>query len=290
MNLWKTMNTRWPREELSSWPSLKKTAYILMPMLIYFAVHDMAEILLWSLLEVFMSRSSKTTVQYLNDNAYTINGLINGLTILIGVAVIWKATGGEIQAERNQKDDSTASKKRINYMIVGSLAFTSAIGINMLLYLSGILWYSSTYQMVSELQYGVDFVIGLILYGIVSPFAEEAVFRGLIFNRMKRCFKGWIALIVSALLFGCYHGNLVQAVYGTLLGLLIAYTYEKYQSFAAPVLFHAVANISIYAMNYHKSFYIGRHMMAVLGGVMFLTTIGILIYMIKSDKNKEKTK
>ncbi len=94
---------------------------------------------------------------------------------------------------------------------------------------------------------------GLFLYGILSPLVEEAVFRGLIYNRMKRCFNYPIALILSSLLFGCYHGNLVQAVYGTLLGIIIAYTYELYESFAAPVLFHTVANVSVYVLTYNNN-------------------------------------
>lgn len=91
------------------------------------------------------------------------------------------------------------------------------------------------------------------MYGILSPIVEEAVFRGLIYNRMKRCFQPKIALVFSALIFGAYHGNLVQALYGTILGFLIAYSYERYKSFVAPVIFHGVANISIYAITYHNA-------------------------------------
>ena len=69
---------------------------------------------------------------------------------------------------------------------------------------------------------------------------------------MKRCFNYKTALAVSSLLFGLYHGNIVQVVYGSILGLLIAYTYELYGSFAAPVLFHGVANVSVYALTYQN--------------------------------------
>ena len=101
-----------------------------------------------------------------------------------------------------------------------------------------------------KIQYGVEFISGLILYGILSPVVEEAVFRGLIYNRMKRCFNLKIALICSALIFGAYHGNIVQALYGAVLGFLIAYTYDRYGSFAAPVIFHGVANVRIDAITY----------------------------------------
>lgn len=311
MNIFKSMNTRWPREELNTWTTVKRTAYILLPVLIYFAVHDMAEILLWTLLEVFMRNSSRQIILFLNENAYTINGIINGLTILIGVAVIGKAVGAEVSGQEagEAKDKTSAEsgtkaecaaeagkkvkiritgKKLTDYMILAALAFCAAGGLNLALYILGVTGSSGSYNQVAQLQYGVDFIIGLVLYGVVSPFAEEAVFRGLIYNRMKRCFHGWIALIFSSLLFGCYHGNLVQAVYGTLLGLLIAYTYEKYNSFAAPVLFHGVANISIYAMTYHGGFAaMEKNKAAMAGGIMLLTAAGLLTFIRKTVKKSD---
>lgn len=290
MNIFKSMNTRWPREELNTWTTVKRTAYILLPVLIYFAVHDMAEILLWTLLEVFMRNSSRQIILFLNENAYTINGIINGLTILIGVGFIGKAVGAEIKGqEAGEKVKIRITEKKLtDYMILAALAFCAAGGLNLALYTLGVTGSSGSYNQVAQLQYGVDFIIGLVLYGVVSPFAEEAVFRGLIYNRMKRCFHGWIALIFSSLLFGCYHGNLVQAVYGTLLGLLIAYTYEKYNSFAAPVLFHGVANISIYAMTYHGGLAaVEKNKAAMAGGVMLLASAGLLMFIRKTVKKSD---
>jgi len=55
---------------------------------------------------------------------------------------------------------------------------------------------------------------------------------------------------ISALLFGVFHGNIVQGIYGTLMGLLIAYVYEKYDNFIAPVIIHVAANFSVYILTY----------------------------------------
>ncbi len=106
------------------------------------------------------------------------------------------------------------------------------------------------------------------------------MFRGILYNRMKRCFNDKIALVVSSLLFGIYHGNLVQAVYGTILGLLIAYFYERYKSFAAPVLFHGVANISVFAMTYQSSLAdMGRGQAIAAGAGFLVAAAGIFFYM-----------
>ena len=163
------------------------------------------------------------------------------------------------------------------------MAFLSAIGINILFDQFGITQSSESFQQVHDLQYGVQFAAGLILYGLVSPVAEEAVFRGLIYNRMKRCFSDRIAWGVSSLLFGCYHGNLVQAVYGIILGLLIAWLYERYESFAAPVLFHSVANISVYVMTYNRELnQISRQNALIMATIMLLSAMGIIIFIKKS--------
>ena len=60
----------------------------------------------------------------------------------------------------------------------------------------------------------------------------------------------WPAALISAVLFGLYHGNLLQGVYAFLLGLVLAWLYERFQTLAAPWLFHAAANMtSIIAVN-----------------------------------------
>lgn len=265
-NFFRMINTRWSREEIDGWGSLRKTAYLLLPLLFYFLVHDGAEILLWAGLDGIMTSGGKSLTSFLTDNAYTVNGLINGFAILAGVAAIWRAIRGEIRGEDGKGVSVTG------YMVLGALAFLTALALNLLFSLLGLMGSSHGYAQTARAQYGVNFGVGLFLYGILSPAAEEAVFRGLIYNRMKRCFGYVIALVVSSLFFGCYHGNVVQALYGTVLGLLIAWAYEKYGSFAAPVLFHAVANVSIYAMTYYNS--LGAMSREVSIGVIVVSLLG----------------
>ena len=91
------ISVRWSREEIAGWSSLRKTAYLLLPLLFYFLVHDGAEILLWAGLDGVMKSGSSSLVSFLTDNAYTVKGVINGLAILAGVAVIWRAICREIR-------------------------------------------------------------------------------------------------------------------------------------------------------------------------------------------------
>ena len=304
INFWKMINIRWDEESIKPWSSIKKTIYILLPLLVYYLVHDMAEILLWGALNLLAGCVGDAGLAFLKANSYTVRGMISGLAILCGVAVISPGVAAEIHAGGSEegtgmakravsgKDRQRVNEKRVTaYMVLGALSFLSALGLNLLFDLIGFTESSVSFTQTATAQFGVEFGVGLVLYGILSPLAEEAVFRGLIYNRMKRCFSYLIAVVVSSLLFGCYHGNLVQAVYGTILGIFIAYSYEKYESFAAPVLFHAVANVSIFVMTYgNKLAQIDRTIRIVMAIVSLLGAAGCLIWITKKNcvKNKDK--
>lgn len=127
-----------------------------------------------------------------------------------------------------------------------ALAFSVSLGLNALLTLSGFADSSQTYQEVADRQYSVAFAAGVVVYGLISPLAEEVVFRGVIYNRMRRLYTPAVGIVASGLLFGAFHGNLVQGVYGGCLGMLMAYLYEKGGRLWIPFLFHAVANLAVY--------------------------------------------
>ncbi len=273
MDFWRTISSRWGEDEIRKWPSLKKTAYLLLPLLVYYAVHDMAEVVLWIFLNLAVTKGGEEVLAFLNRYGGTFQGIIYGVSILAGISVIWPMVKREISipAPDGSKGKGKADAGKITaYGFLAALAFCASVSLNIFFTQTGFTASSQTYEEIYELQYGVQFAVGLILYGIISPLAEEAVFRGLLYNRMKRCFNYKTALVVSSLLFGVYHGNIVQAVYGSILGLLIAYTYELYGSFAAPVLFHGVANVSIYAMTYRSGLADMDERTALAMGTVFL--------------------
>ena len=141
-------------------------------------------------------------------------------------------------------------KKVREYALLIVIAVSVALGVNILFVLLGITGASESYQEVAKRQYGVAFGMGLLIYGVISPLAEEIVFRGLIYNRMRRYFGRWISVIACGAMFGIYHGNPVQGIYGCILGIAITWSYERYCSFLAPVLFHAAANGAVFTVGY----------------------------------------
>ena len=83
----------------------------------------------------------------------------------------------------------------------------------------------------------------LILSNVVlGPSAEELIFRGLTFRRMDIRIGMRFAFVVSSLLFGVYHANMLQFIYAFITGLIFAYCYKKCGSLYVSIIIHMAVN------------------------------------------------
>ncbi len=130
----------------------------------------------------------------------------------------------------------------------------ASVGFNFLFSLINFTRVSADFQTVSERQMSAGLIMGLILYGIISPLAEEMIFRGVVFTRMKRYMPVTLAAIISSALFGIYHGNVVQAVYAFLAGCLFSCIYHKRGSFVEVVMLHGIMNIAGFLLAHYNLF------------------------------------
>lgn len=92
--------------------------------------------------------------------------------------------------------------------------------------------------------------LGLVLFGIVAPIMEEIIFRWLMYGRIKLMIGRILAPILTSLFFGLYHGNLLQAIYAFIMGLIMILLYESCQSLLASILFHMGANIVVFSLSF----------------------------------------
>lgn len=77
---------------------------------------------------------------------------------------------------------------------------------------------------------------------VLAPIVEELVFRGCIHSRLRRSMNPLTAALISAFIFGIAHGHIISVTYAFILGLILTYLYEKYDSVVIPMLFHAAFN------------------------------------------------
>lgn len=131
-----------------------------------------------------------------------------------------------------------------NFGIVTVLSVAVAIGLNNLLMLIDLAQYSPRYQETAEILYTPSFGQQILYSGILIPILEEWLFRGLLFRVVRKWLPFPWAMLISALAFGVYHGNLVQLVYAGICGMLLAYLCEKHDSILAPIWSHMAMNLT----------------------------------------------
>ena len=132
----------------------------------------------------------------------------------------------------------------LDYLLLLFMGAAMAQFGNLIVAIFQIFLQSSTYQDTMSLVTDGKSLMEMIYWmGIVAPVAEETVFRWMVFARLRDYMKLWPSVLISALMFGIYHGNIVQFLYAFLLGSLFAYFMEMTGSLYASVLLHIGANI-----------------------------------------------
>lgn len=187
----------------------------------------------------FAEHSAQTAVYY--DGAATL--------VCIGVFLLWYRKEILPQKGKSVLQAFRVSKKIATVCILTLASVFSALFLNVIISKVRLFNGSEAYESVANLQYSVPLWFGLLHYGLLKPLEEELVFRGLAYARMRKYFTTRVSIPVSALLFGAYHGNVVQLVYAFFMGCLLAWAYEQYKSIKIPVLIHSAANLVVYLIS-----------------------------------------
>ena len=92
---------------------------------------------------------------------------------------------------------------------------------------------------------------GYVAVGILAPLAEEVVFRGAILRTLLGIMSKknhWVAIIISAALFGLAHFNEAQFINALLMGLLLGWMYYRTGSLVPGILLHWINNTMAYVL------------------------------------------
>ncbi len=78
--------------------------------------------------------------------------------------------------------------------------------------------------------------------GLLVPVAEELFFRGLLYTWMRQGLAAWIAIPLNGILFGLVHGEIAVTIATALLGIVLAWFYERSRSLWPAILIHVLVN------------------------------------------------
>ena len=227
-----------------------------LPFLLFLLVRNLAMNMMNMLFEFVGTSVKGWPFLFIRDEAGTLTGYTgNAATIMSAVgfvagAISVKTIARKVlaRAKEDRKLLHIKGEPVANYAFLVMVTVGAVLGLNLLLELVGITKSSAVYQEIQKDQYSAVFLLGFVCYSLVAPIAEELLFRGIIYNCLRRSMKPVAALVISAAFFGMYHGNSVQGIYAFVIGLLLAYAYEYFGSFWVPVGIHMAANALAYCL------------------------------------------
>lgn len=165
------------------------------------------------------------------------------------------------------------------FLIIIGCSF--ALSYNLLLFsLNKIFNFTNLFDNVS-----VNIIVTLICSGLVGPILEELVFRGIVYNNLKKITNITKATIITGLIFGIFHGNIIQFVYAFLFNIVLTKVYDKDNNILTPIIVHVSANfivtLTMFIIN-KLNIYLG-----IISFIIFLIIFIIIMYKyIKLEQNK----
>ena len=214
------------------------------PILIYITITVIVEIIICNIFAYQISSANPgITSDMLKDmldsrvtkSAMMIN-IIAGVIIIPVLSIILKQ-------DKESREEKSVIVKKGEYIYPFLAGIFMCLGCNWLIDMSGIINIFTRFKEVADSLYGGSIIFEFIAMVIIAPLLEEILFRGIIFARLREYMSVKVAIVISALIFGIIHGNVVQGIYAFIIGICLAYIYERYNTLLAAVLFHMSANL-----------------------------------------------
>lgn len=105
-------------------------------------------------------------------------------------------------------------------------------------------WAGYSFEEATTAASQVSDLFSSFIYSVaVAPIAEEILCRGIVMKKLEKYGKSF-AVLISAMLFGLLHQNIVQFPITMMIGILFGYLAQKY-SLKAAILLHVLNNVSV---------------------------------------------
>lgn len=164
-------------------------------------------------------------------------GIISGMLTISALWLFFRVRKKKLSVETNMVK---MSGQYIPLIVLLGFVLATSISFGLNLLPESVL---EAYAEQSSAAFGSSGVIMVLSNMIVAPFVEEIIFRGLILSRLRKALPVTWAVILSSLIFGVAHGQIVWMAYAFILGLFCAILTVKTGSLAAGILLHAVFNV-----------------------------------------------
>jgi membrane protease YdiL (CAAX protease family) len=107
----------------------------------------------------------------------------------------------------------------------------------------------------SKLTQHYEFVLAFITLVLIAPFAEELLFRGYLFGKLRKYIPIWTAVVVISMVFGAFHGAWNLAIDTFALSVILCLLRITTDSIWSSIMLHMLKNgIAFYILFIYPTF------------------------------------
>ena len=134
--------------------------------------------------------------------------------------------------------------EKVKYLITGAVC---GLLFNLLILKSPLVDVFPAYrEAFANKAHSVDIITAVLLYCIAAPILEELIFRVFLYNKIYSRTGLVPAAIISSVIFGVYHMNMIQGIYAFIMGMIFCFFYNRDHRIWVPVLMHSGANLAVW--------------------------------------------
>lgn len=241
----------------------RKMAEAVLPMLMFVVIREILGSLLAILQAVLLQQADAGVLAFVSVHDADLRALSGAISMAGAFALtLWNARGevnlqsgcsGELLRSACGEAMSGERLRARGDQLIAAAAGILAASVFLNLFLAGVgAVHADAAAADASAQAGrVSLPLGILIYGVLSPLAEETVFRGITLQRLyllcheKKSGKTAFLLAagLSSLLFGIYHGSLVQGLYAAAMGFLFCLFLAFGGNLFCVIVLHGGANV-----------------------------------------------
>lgn len=218
---------------------------VIYPMILYMLLQSMIMAVGMMALSLFLpelAQNAGSSIENWSDTAVSFLLLSSALSVIL-FGFLYRADCEERLEYRQVRAPQRMDGNSILWISVASIAF-SMVG-NNLIDISPLPELSGSYEETSAMLMSGSLILQLLCVGILAPIVEEILMRGIIFGRLHDMMRPAWAIFWGGLLFGIFHGNIVQGVYASFFGWFLCWLMERFGTIKATCLSHMVSNMAV---------------------------------------------
>lgn len=233
----------------------RKMAEAVLPMLMFVVIREVLGSLLAILQAVLLQQADAGVLAFVSVHDADLRALSGAISMAGAFALtLWNARG-EVNLQSGCSGEAMSGERlrARGDQLIAAAAGILAASVFLNLFLAGVgAVHADAAAADASAQAGrVSLPLGILIYGVLSPLAEETVFRGITLQRLyllcheKKSGKTAFLLAagLSSLLFGIYHGSLVQGLYAAAMGFLFCLFFALGGNLFCVIVLHGGANV-----------------------------------------------